>query len=404
VSHYNNQYDAIYGAVIQYASSGDPRWFTLMADLAKHVVDIDIYLTSEDRPAYNHGLFWHTAHYTDVATATHRAYSKAIVEARGLQGYGGGPSNEHNYTTGLLYYYFLTGNLAAREAVQGLADWVIHMDDGLQRPFGRFDRRPTGLCSATGDLGYHGPGRGAGNSINALLDACRLTCNKHYLTKAEELIRRCIHPKDNIEKRNLRDVEHRWSYTVFLQSLGKYLDFKAERNEIDYMYSYARESLLHYALWMLEHEVPYKLVLDKVEIPTETWPAQDIRKSNVFNFAAKYADEPLHSAFLRKAEYFFQACISDLLSFETCKLTRPIVLLMANGLMQAHFEQHPTESAPHPQEEYDFGEALPFTPQLYELYKIRAKLRIMAHVLRAAMQSLSSKRYARSYWTEEGHG
>ena len=382
ISHYNNQYDAIYGAIVQYASSGDPRWFTLMADLARHVIDIDIYHTSEDRPAYNHGLFWHTDHYTDVATATHRAYSQATVEARRLQDYGGGPSNEHNYTTGLLHYYYLTGDPLAREAVLGLANWVINMDDGSHHLLGRFDRRPTGLSSSTASRDYHGPGRGAGNSINALLDAYALTRETRYLTKAEELICRCIHPKDVIAHRHLDDVEHRWSYTVFLQVLGKYLDIKVEAGDLDYMYSYARASLLHYAAWMLEHEVPYTRVLDRVEIPTETWPAQDIRKSNVFKFAAKYAPEPFRSAYLQKAEAFFRACVTDVLSFDTCTLTRPIVILMANGYMQAYFDCYPEETAPLPEAEYDFGTPKNFTPQFSEINKARARLRAIGHAVR----------------------
>ena len=288
------------------------------------------------------------------------------MEARGLQDYGGGPSNEHNYTTGLLHYYYLTGDPLAREAVLGLANWVINMDDGSHHLLGRFDRRPTGLCSSTASRDYHGPGRGAGNSINALLDAYALTRETRYLAKAEELIRRCIHPKDVIAQRHLDDVEHRWSYTVFLQVLGKYLDIKVEAGDLDYMYSYARASLLHYAAWMLEHEVPYKRVLDRVEIPTETWPAQDIRKSNVFKFAAKYAPEPFRSAYLQKAEAFFQACITDVLSFDTCTLTRPIVILMANGYMQAYFDCYPEETAPLPAAEYDFGAPRNFTPQFSE--------------------------------------
>ena len=80
--------------------------------------------------------------------------------------YGGGPSNEHNYTTGLLTYYFLTGDMSASEAVEGLADWVIHIDDGSKSKFRFFDRRPTGWASCTVSRNYHGPGRGAGNSIN----------------------------------------------------------------------------------------------------------------------------------------------------------------------------------------------------------------------------------------------
>ena len=129
ISHYNNQYDAIYGLLIQYLRSGDGRWFHLMRDLARHVIDIDLYHTEEDRPDYNGGLFWHTDHYTDAATATHRSYSRTYRDRRGGSRYGGGPSNEHNYTTGLLYYYYLTGDAAAREAV-AVADRVITMDQG----------------------------------------------------------------------------------------------------------------------------------------------------------------------------------------------------------------------------------------------------------------------------------
>jgi hypothetical protein len=377
ISHYNNQYDAIYGELIQYLRSGDVRWFHLMRDLARHVIDIDIYHTKEDRPAYNGGLFWHTDHYADAATATHRTYSQAYRDTRGGDHYGGGPSNEHNYTTGLLHYYYLTGDPAAREAVLTLAAWVIEMDRSVGGLLGWIDRRPTGLASSTVNRDYHGPGRGAGNSINALIDAYLLTRDEHYLARAEELIRRCIHPMDDMQARKLPDVEHRWSYTVFLQVLGKYLDVKIAQGALDFMYGYTRASLLHYAEWMIEHEVPYATVLDRVEIPTETWPAQDIRKSNVLEFAAKHADEPLRTAFLQKAAYFFQACISDLRSFETCTLTRPLVLLMANACRHTYFQLHPDERAPRPDRTYAYGNPRPFTPRFSELYHAKEKLRAL---------------------------
>jgi hypothetical protein len=323
-------------------------------------------------------LFWHTDHYAEAATATHRTYSQANRDTRGGDLYGGGPSNEHNYTTGLLYYYFITGDPAARDAVRTLADWVIAMDRGAGGLLGLFDRRPTGLASSTVSRAYHGPGRGAGNSINALIDAYLLTREGRYLTKAEELIRRCIHPADDIEARNLSDVEHRWSYTVFLQVLGKYLDVKIQHNELDFMYGYARASLLHYAEWMLEYEVPYATVLERVEIPTETWPAQDIRKSNVFDFAAKHTDEPLRTAFLHQAEVFFQACIRDLRSYDTCTLTRPLVLLMTNAFRHTYFQLHPDEQAPRPDRVYDYGKPQKFTPQLSGLYHAKQKLRALS--------------------------
>jgi len=224
----------------------------------------------------------------------------------------------------------------------------------------------------TASRDYHGPGRGCGNSINALLDGHAATGDRGYLEKAEELIRRSIHPRDDITARRLDDVEHRWSYTVFLQVLGKYLDVKAEAGEIDGIFSFARESLLHYARWMVRHEVPYKVVLDRVEIPTETWPAQDIRKANVFAFATKYADANESPNFAERADFFFARCISDLQSFETARLTRPIVILMTNAYVQGSSEWR--SGVPHRRltSPNDFGEPRQFVPQFAELQRLRS--------------------------------
>jgi hypothetical protein len=380
VAHYNNQYDVVYGAVMQYLRSGDVRWFKLLDELARHVIDIDIYHTKKDRAAYNGGMFWHTAHYSDAATATHRTYSRT-QKSGDADSHGGGPSSSHNYTTGLLYYYLLTGETAAYEVVEGLADWVLNMDDGGQSRFGAFDKRPTGLASRSVSWDYHGPGRGSGNSLNALLDAWLLTGKKVYRSKMEELIQRCIHPNDDISARGFEDIENRWSYLIFLQSLGKYLDIKAEAGDLDYFFQYARDSLLHYARWMCVHEVPYRRVLHKVEIPTETWPAQDIRKTNVFHFAAKYAPPGERFEFSRKAEEFFVACVDDLLSFSTARLTRPLVLLITNAFVHPYCLVHVEEVGPDQEQSFDFGHPREFRPQLWELYQV--KLLAMS-LLRAA--------------------
>jgi len=393
VAHYNNQYDVIYGALTQYLRGGDNRWFELALDLARHVIDIDVYHTDKDRPAYNGGLFWHTDHYLDAGTATHRTYSKTNLNRK--RSYGGGPSNEHNYTTGLLQYYYLRGDETARETVIGLADWVLNMDNSSLYSLGFVDRRSTGLASSTASRDYHGPGRGAGNSINALLDGYLLTDEVQYLDKAEELIRRCIHPSDDIRKRNLDDPEHRWSYLVFLQSLGKYLDIKIDAKQIDFMYHYAQVSLLHYADWMLKHEVPYATVLHKVDIPTETWPAQDIRKSVVFDLAGKYASEAARRSFKHRAETFFESCIRDLRSFPTCALTRPVALLMNNAHVHAYFVSNPEEYAPVDTTGLDFGKPASFTAQFSELHRAGQKITLALGGLAGAARSFGSMIYKR---------
>ncbi|MET0660099.1 MAG: hypothetical protein ABW110_18310 [Steroidobacteraceae bacterium] len=361
ISHYNNQYDFIYGAAVHYLRTGDDRWRQLMQDAARHTLDIDIYHTRDDKPAFNGGLFWHTDHYVPAATCTHRTYSSANARDGS---YGGGPANEHNYTSGLLHYYYLSGDLEAKDAVLTMADWVIAMDDGTGTLLGFICASPVGLASQTVDVGYHKPGRGAGNSINALLDAYAVSGLRHYMLKAEELVQRVIHPRDDIAALQLGEPEHRWSYLAFLQVLGKYVAMKAELGERDYGYHYARESLLAYAEWMLAHEVPYKDVLDKVLIPTETWPAQDIRKAHVLYMAAQYSGNGERTAAFRaRAQFFYERCVSDLLSFQTAYLTRPQVLLCVYGYVHEYFQGATVETAPVGMHNYDFGEPSNFQPQ-----------------------------------------
>lgn len=323
ISHYNNQYDAIAGFAAQYLRTSDARWWTLMDDLAAHVADIDVYHTSADKSAYSGGLFWHTCHYTDAGRSTHRSYPAAPGIA------GGGPSAEHNYSTGLMLHHLLTGRPESRETALELAEWVIAMDTGSRTIFGWLARGQTGYASATASPDYHGPGRGAGNSIAVLLNAHRLSGERRFLAKAEELIARCIRPDDDIARLNLLDAERRWSYTVFLQALGRYLLHKAERRELDEPYAYARASLVHYARWMTQHEYPY---LDKpaiLEYPNETWAAQDLRKAEVFILAAMCASDDERPSFLSRAAYFHARSIETLQQSGTSWLTRPLVILLS---------------------------------------------------------------------------
>lgn len=367
VSHYNNQYDPVAGLTYQFLRTGDARWWALADELAGHVMDIDVYHTGGDKAAYNGGLFWHTCHYVDADTATHRSYPRAAGVC------GGGPGNEHNYTTGLLLHHFLTGSPQSRHAVLGLANWVLDMDDGARTVFRWLDRGDTGLASATVSPGYHGPGRGAGNSINALLDGYRLSGDERYRNKLEQLVRRCVHPADDVAGRNLLDAERRWSYTVFFQALGRYLDGLIEQGQLGPPYAYARASLLHYARWMAEHEAPTLDRPERLQYPTETWAAQDMRKSEVFKYAAKHAAGDERGRFLERAEFLFRTSTKTLLGMKTRTLARPVIVLLSNGLMHAYFQQHPDTTAPAPAHVQDFGRPQRFVPQ-----KARVKKKLAA--------------------------
>jgi hypothetical protein len=375
VSHYNNQYDAIAGLAYQFLRSGNPSWWPLIDDLARHVVDIDIYHTDRDWPKYNHGLFWHTVHYKDAGLSTHRTYPRT----EGV--YGGGPSAGHLYTTGLMLHHFMTGSPQSRDAVIELATFVIDCDDGTRSVFRWFDRGRTGFATASGTEDYHGPGRAPGNALNALIDAHRLTGDERFLTKAEELIRRCIHPRDDIPARQLLDAERRWFYLMFLQSLGKFLYHKQDIGQIDFMYAYAQASLLSYALWMADHERPYLDHPEILEYPTESWPATDMRKSEVFKWAALHATVPDRDRFLERAAFFFDYSVRTVSSMSTKTLARPVVLFLSHGWSHAAFMAgalpQPISTAA-----FDFGTPAAFIPQKARVFR-RLKVAVALTALAA---------------------
>jgi hypothetical protein len=204
------------------------------------------------------------------------------------------------------------------------------MDDGRRTPFRWVTGGPTGHASLTRD--YHGPGRGAGHSILACLVAARLSGDPRFGAKADQLIARVIHPQDDIASRELLDTERRWSYTVFLQVLGLYLDRKAEREEFDDRYHYAQESLLQYARWMADHERPYLERRDELEFPTETWVAQELRKADVFLWAALQTDGSERDRFLERARFFLDYVRHTLGGMPERRFTRPMVLVLGNSL------------------------------------------------------------------------
>jgi hypothetical protein len=389
ISHYNNQFDSVFGGILQLAATSDLKWFDLLDPLARHVIDIDIYHTTQDRAAFNGGLFWHTDHYVDACSATHRTYSRRNKpEGRS---YGGGPSCEHNYTTGLLYYYFLTGSQHARKAVLTLADWVIRMDDGTADPLGLLDNGYTGRATATVSEDYHGPGRGAGNSINALLDGWVLTSEDRYLRKADELIQRCVHPDQDINQLNLNDAEHRWSYTVFLNSLGKYLLLKRDAGRLDGMYSFVHDVLQSYGRWMAVHERRTLDTPESLEFPTEAWAAQDLRKANVMRIAAGCRlDDELAATLRTRADEISDAAWQDFESFGKASLTtRCLALVLTEGHREIFHRTKSPEDIPGCAAKYSVRPWSMFVPQKQ---RVRTMLTSPTGLLRAALSVFRPRR------------
>ena len=334
ISHYNNQYDPIYGFLRQYALTGEYRWFILADDLAKHIVDIDIYHTQFDKEEYNGGLFWHTDHYLDAATSSHRSYSRhqksnAYMDHAG----GGGPGGQHCYTTGLLYHYLITGNEPSKLAIKQLLDWITHVYE-YERSGSIFDIVLAFKNRYRIDLknlltGKYPLDRGIGNYINALLDQYELTQEQDILQRVEYIIKNTVHPLDNLDDRDLSNVEISWYYTVFFQSACRYLQTKEEASRLDDSFYYVRDSLLHYADWMTENEQPYLYRPDILEFPNHTWTAQDIRKVNVL-LMADYYSPGNQKNYVQKANEIYEYITSTLSKEKTRTYTRILAILMQN--------------------------------------------------------------------------
>jgi PcRGLX-like N-terminal RIFT barrel domain len=344
ISHYNNQYDGIKGGLIQFMRTGDREWYRLAEELACHVADIDIYRTDRDRYEYNNGLFWHTDHHVDACTATHRTTSEKHFALKDPRFIGGGPSYEHNYSSGFCYLYWMTGEEPFKECVLRFADYISRGLDGpdtlLEYTRNVIKKLKVNLKLSAGATPFgsaygltSGPGRGSGNALNTLIDSYLITSDTRYLQKAGWLIRQCVAPDDDIDSRDLLNAELRWMYLIFLQALGRYLEVCVDRQQWDDDFHYARATFVNYAEWMRKNEYPYLEKPEILEFPNETWAAQDIRKADILALAVRYCEKGKRDAFLQKSRYFFEKTLEHVLDFgENSFLTRPIVVLMTNGL------------------------------------------------------------------------
>jgi len=350
ISHYNNQYDVIYGMLYQFVRSGNVKWFELARELATHVMDIDIYHTESDISQYNKGLHWHTDHFVGAETATHRSTSIQTKRKKNLKNYGAGPDFDQLYTRGLLVYYYLTGEESAKETMLDLVNWCLvgidnkisitqYFENKLKNMVAYFKKK-IGIDNSLAIYMFDGPGRTSGNCLETLIDAFELTKNVTFLKKADKLIVQCISPHDDIDKRNLLNPNFRWMYTIFLQALGNYLDKKSECEDYDIMFNYARDSLLKYAKWMSNKESLFLEKKKSLDAPNfATRCAQDLRKSLVFLYAFKYSNNYLRYEFLKKAHYYYEKSISFLESFPTKTTTRPLAILMKQGTMYSYFKK-----------------------------------------------------------------
>jgi hypothetical protein len=183
-----------------------------------------------------------------------------------------------------------------------------------------------------------------------------------------------VHPREDITRNDLGDPENKWFYLMFLQSLGKYLRYKEDLDARDAAYAYGRASLLHYARWMADHEYPYLEKPERLEFPTESWAAIEIRKSDVFFLAALHAQGTERERFIERGRFFFRNSVDTLGAMPTRAFARPVIVLLTSGLLQPWFLAHPDDAVSPPTgQEPDYGEPVLFVPQK-QIVKKRLKL------------------------------
>lgn len=341
ISHYNNQYDPIMGMLYQWMLTGNSKWFELADTLAKHVADIDVYHTEMDKPEYSGGLFWHTDHYVQACTATHRTYSK--LQPTGVyddHAGGGGPGGQHCYTGGLTLHYLLTGYTPSKEAALSVCSWINRYYEGDGTLLGALlaikNSEMPGLKNVKN--GKYPLDRGTGNYIQTLLDRFELKGLLSDLELAAEIITHTFSANDDIEHKRLTNVEDTWFYTVFLQAVCRFIALKEQLGLIDDAYHNTVLALKHYASWMIDNEYAYLDNPDILEFPNQTWSAQDLRKLGILYFASNYLEASKAKAAVNKAQEL-ESTISKRLSdsHESCS-TRVLCLMMQNA--NYHRYQH----------------------------------------------------------------
>jgi len=337
VSHYNNQYDILLGFGLQYLRTKEKRWFELMNDLARHVVDIDIYHTDLDRAEFNHGLFWHTNHYENAYTCSHRTFSEKNYDAKHPRSGSGGPAREHCYTAGLLLHYRLTGDKRSADAVIDLARWILNCHEGdgsvksTLRSVAKHEARNIVqiLRSVRAPVHRYHFDRGTGNLVEACLNAFEVSNDRQWLESAGAVLLDTFSSADDIETRSLDNIERWWHYIVFLQAAVRFLCVKKCINEDDDVSIEVHAAFVHYARWMLTNETPYMENKSRLEFVNDTWVAQDVRKHTLLVSAAVF-DKAHAARYLARAAEFEEHIIEHLSASDTLAYTRIQALLMLN--------------------------------------------------------------------------
>ena len=235
----NPKYDWDYGAWLQWARGGDPRWFEIAQAADRHIADIDILHNLHEPRHWGDGIaFGHSYHDEDGILNPHRNY-------------GGSHPDTAYGMYGMLLTYYLTGYEKAYDTALELADSIqfrVSNDSNLCHlfPEGRCNGEGYGMAEGMYDAGC----RPAANNLAVLVQAYRATADPHYLLAADAIVR-WAKPEEQpyiFGPTGEDNLMRPWMLNMYLKSLANYIDMKAEFADSD-TYD-AVNDYLAYADWL----------------------------------------------------------------------------------------------------------------------------------------------------------
>jgi hypothetical protein len=246
VSPINAKYDFDLGLWVQWARSGDMRWFRLAEAADRHFADIDVLHTLHEPRHWSDGIiFGHSYHDEEGFTNPHRNEGGAAPDTA----YG---------VPGMLLAHYLTGYQETFGAAIEVADAIEYRTGN---DFYLCDHI-NGACSGEGwalqtDGLYDSNARPVANSLVILTAAYRATQDARYLRSAEAILA-FADPSNqpfingpNGQSGGEEAAIKPWLTNMYLRALAYHLEMRAEYGLEDTYDSSA--DFLHYADWLHDY-------------------------------------------------------------------------------------------------------------------------------------------------------
>lgn len=165
----NNEYDAAFAHHLEFLRGGEPDWFRLAGEAARHLADVDTCNASPD-PAAEGGQYMHMPGHAG-------GYLPPFFRSK-MAGSTMIPS--HMWVEGPTLHYLLTGDESVRDSLARSAAWLIRGDG--EAGLDRYDFRNLREC------GWH---------MTHLSALARLSDDPRYLNAARLIVERVLERQDD---------------------------------------------------------------------------------------------------------------------------------------------------------------------------------------------------------------